>query len=500
MHDKKNLYQGLSAMARKSLCPWDDYYPRMAQSDFFLQRHNLTASKTYFIRKAPFEGSYAILGGITEFQRLLAEYKFSIDVGDILHGQGYREDFIKYLIERKTVNVTVNALPEGSLMFGGEPAVVLEGSLLDVRIAEGMLLECVNYPSLAMTKWRRVVNATEVGSVMEFARRRAQDCLRTTLYSYLAGATISSNSEIRSWFDIPTVGTMGHEWIQSFGNEFKAFDLWLQCNPGRPVLLVDTVDTLSSGIPNAIKAFSKNIDEIRRSKGTMGIRLDGGDLAYLAMEGYRMLQSAGLQDVKIYMTNDLDEYSIQAIREQISDNAARFGYKPDEILKNLVWACGTKPGTCWDQPSIGGVAKLTSVQAGYVERSVIKLARDNPVKTSIPGSNRSAALVDKDGFLQGILIYGKEENLKEIHKFVHQDDGNKSTEIESHWNVQPRQTQNKGYLMDTLEDVRARVRSQIAMLHWTQKRIDKPHTVKVGLSPNLFEKRQNMINQCILID
>jgi len=500
MHNKKSLYQGLCAMARKSLCPWDDYYPRMAQSDFLLNRNNLTASKTYFIRKAPFEGSYAIMGGITEFHRMLAEYRFSLDVGDILHGQGYREDFIKHLLVKRTVNVTVSALSEGSLMFAGEPAVVLEGSLLDVRLAEGMLLECVNYPSLAMTKWSRVVNATEVGSVMEFARRRAQDACRTSLYAYLAGASVSSNSEMRSWFDIPTVGTMGHEWIQSFGDEYEAFDKWLECNPSRPVLLVDTVDTLSSGIPNAIRAFKAHIDEIRRAGGTMGIRLDGGDLAYLAMEGYRMMQADGMQDVKIYMTNDLDEYSIQAIREQISEHAARFGYKPDEILKSLVWACGTKPGTCWDQPSIGGVAKLTSVQSGLIERSVIKLARDNPVKTSIPGSNRSAALVDKDGFLQGILIYGKDENPKQIRRFVHPDDGSKSTEIEYHWDVRTRQTQIKGYPSDTLEDVRTKVRAQMAMLHWTQKRIDKPHTVKVGLSPVLFEKRQGMISRRELID
>lgn len=490
----KILYEGLQAMARTSLAPWDDYYARMAQSDFFLSRDKLKASKTSFIRKAPFEGSFAIMGGITEFRRMLDEYRFSPEVGEILHGQGYREDFIRHLIEKKKVCVTVYALPEGTLMFPGEPAVIIEGDLLDVRLAEGMLLECINYPSLAMTKWRRVVNAAESGSVMEFARRRAQDPYRTSLYAYLAGASVSSNSEMRSWFDIPTVGTMGHEWIQSFGDEFEAFDKWLDCNPSRPVLLVDTVDTLSSGVPNAIKAFIHHKDQIHKSKGIMGIRLDSGDLAYLAIECYNLLQAANL-NVKIYMTNDLDEYSIQAIREQIIDNKA----DSHEILSKIVWACGTKPGTCWDQPSIGGVAKLTTIEKENLERDVIKLARDNPIKTSIPGSNRSAALIDKDGFLQGILIHGKNEDPKKIDRFIHQDDASKSTSIDEHWSVCSRQSQIDS-LTDTLDDVRTRVKSQMAMLHWTQKRINKPHVVKIGLSPKLFEHRQAMINNQILID
>lgn len=499
------LYEGLQAMSRCNLAPWDDYYARMAQSDFMLSRHMLRASKTSFIRKAPFEGSYAVMGGITEFRRMLETYHFSPEVGELLHGQGYRDDFIKYLIEKKKLSVTVYALPEGSLMFPGEPAVVLEGSLLDVRLAEGMLLECTNYPSLAMTKWRRIIEATDGAAVMEFARRRAQDPYRTSLYAYLAGVNLSSNSDMRTWFDIPTTGTMGHEWVQSFGDEYAAFDNWLLCNPSRPVLLVDTIDTLASGIPNAIRAFCAHDVRIRHAKGTMGVRLDSGDLAYLAMEAHKRLQEAGL-NVMIFMTNDLDEYSIQDIREQIVKNAKQFGINPDELLSKIVWACGTRPGTCWDQPSIGGVAKLTTIQTGDLDQDVIKLARDNPIKTSIPGSNRSAALIDNDGFLQGILIYGKNEDLKKIDRFIHPDDASKSTIVEDHWDVRPRQLlmsapNSQTYFIHkyTLDDVRATVNNQMKELHWTQKRITKPHVVKVGLSPKLFEHRQNMINNRTLI-
>jgi len=497
-HDKDILYEGLGAMARPLACPWDDYYCRMAQTDWLAGKHLGKASKTYFIRKAPFGGSYAILGGVTEFIRQVNTFRFNEITREVMESLDYRRDFIDFLFkERQKLHVNVYALPEGSLFFAGEPAIVIEGSLMDVRLAEGMLLECVNYPSLAMSKWNRVVQSTDVGSVMEFARRRAQDPYRTTLYSYLSGATVSSNDEMRQWFNIPTVGTMGHEYIQSFGDEFKAFDTWLTHNPKRPVLLVDTIDTLNSGVPNAIKAFKKH----RRAIGDalMGIRLDSGDLSYLAMESYKKMEMAALPTVRIFMTNDLDEYSIQAIRSQIELNAARFGYHYNELLRQLVWACGTKPGTCWDQPSIGGVAKLTSTMRGVLECPVIKLARDNPIKTSIPGSNRSATLTDEHGILQGILIYSKKEDPSEVRAFVHPEDGTKKTTISSDWKVTPRHAGPWPY-EQTLQDVREHVKSQLAMLDWTQRRLDKPHRVKVGLSPKLFELRSRMIKNGTLID
>ena len=337
---------------------------------------------------------------------------------------------------------------------------------------------------------------------MEYARRRAQDPYRTSLYAYLGGAAVSSNDEMNSWFAIPTVGTMGHEWIQSFGDEFLAFDKWLEYNPDRPVLLVDTIDTLNSGVPNAIQAFKKHAADIRKADGVIGVRLDGGDLAFLAMESYRKMDVAGLSGFKIYMTNDLDEYSIQAIISQIEANAARFGYPPAEILRHLVWACGTKPGTCWDQPSIGGVAKLTSVVTKHFERPVIKLARDNPIKTSIPGSNRSATFINGAGELQGIVIYGRDEDLKSVKEFIHPDDESKRTEIPWGMNAVHRQVNCNDFINEkpTLHSVREYVRSQLALLHWTQRRVDKPHMVKVGLSPKLFDLRTKMIKKNILID
>jgi len=505
-HDKSNLYEGLEAMARKSLCPWDDYYARMAQTDFFLGRERLTASKTYFLRQAPFGGSYALLGGITEFLRQVRSYRFTDEVGEVLLAQGYRKPFVDYLVKTKRyLDLCIFAPPEGSLFFPSEPVVSISGGIIDVRLAEGMLLECLNYPTLAMTKWSRVIFAAGLGSVMEFSRRRAQDHLRTTLYGYLAGTRVSSNSEIRTWFDIPTVGTMGHEWIQSFGDEFAAFNAWLEENPDRPTLLVDTVDTLSSGIPNAIEAFKEHKDKIAAAKGAMGVRLDSGDLAYLAMESCKRLWAAGLE-AKVFMTNDLDERSIQSIKSQIEEQAPEMDIDASDVLLNLVWACGTKPGTCWDQPSAGGVAKLTSVNADGKRRSVIKLARDNPIKTSIPGENLSAFYLNKEGHIEACLIYGRDEDLDSIGRIIHPDDESKYTEVDHSWIVIRRQRMYKNhdevlgqYRRESLQDIRRHVIEELQMLHWTNRRIEKPHSIKVGLSPKLFSDRRFMITERKLI-
>lgn len=508
MHDKTNFMAGLRAMARPSLCPWDDYYPRMAQTDFALNRHEKPASKTYFIRKAPFGGSYALISGITDFIRQACDYRFTPEVSEVMKEQGYRCDFLEYLESKGGLHgLEIFAPEEGSLLFPQEPGIVIRGRLWQVRLAEGMLLEAVNYPTLAMTKWSRVVYSTGTGTAMEFARRRAQDHLKTTLYAYLAGCSVTSNSEIRSWFNIPTVGTMGHEWVQSFGNEEEAFDKWVQINPDRPALLVDTVDTLASGVPNAIKSFKKHRDAIRKAGGKMGVRLDSGDLAYLALEACRMLNAAGLDEVKVFMTNDLDEYSIETIRRQIERHSSECSLDYNDVLRRLVWACGTKPGTCWEQPSIGGVAKLTTVSTNCLERPVIKLARDNPIKTSIPGLNLSTHFKDKRGVMSACLIHGIEEDIDNIHKMVHPDDATKTMQIE--WEMQRevrwhKITVGKNLLApfdcNSLEDVRENVWVGLRSLHWSHRRLENPHTVKVGLSPKLFELRQRMIQNKALID
>lgn len=345
--------------------------------------------------------------------------------------------------------------------------------------------------------------AAKPGLLLEFARRRAQNALETSLYAHLGGADLTSNSEIRRGFDIPCKGTMGHEWIQSIGNEFEAFNRWLDYNPDKPVLLVDTINTLESGVPNAIKAFERNKN---RLTGIPGIRLDSGDLAYLAIRARKMLDYACLGEVRIFMTNDLDEYSITDIKSQIREFYGNDVVSAKNLIEKLVWAAGTKPGTCYDQPSIGGVMKLTSVK---YDRSVIKLARDNPAKCSIQGSNR-IVWVYENGELLCSLIYGKYEKYKELKRAVHPDDPKKFIDLSGrNITYEPRNrltfaSSNQGTpkIFDrcNLAQVRNRLSEEYNKLHWTCKRLEKPHEVKVSISESLSKQRMRMIEKNMLID
>lgn len=508
------LLSGIQSLFPLEICPWDDYFPRMAQTDWLSRRHNLLGSKTYFIRRAPFNGSYAVLGGLTAFLRTLNEFRFNQDVSTALLDMGYQKKFVKYLAEQHNrVKVDVYSISEGGIFFPNEPAIILEGTLLDLRFAEGMLLKQVNFPSLSFTKWSRVIQAIGPGAGMEFARRRAQDDIRTTIYSYLAGAKVSSNAEIRRGLNIPIVGTMGHEYIQSFGDEFKAFDKWLEHNPDRPVLLGDTRNTLKSGLPNAIKAFEKHREKIVNANGIPGFRLDSGDLSFLTIECRRLFDEAGFGIVTIFETNDLDEYKISSIREQIFSHAPKAGLDSNAVLEKCIWACGTQPGTCNDQPSIGGVAKLTSIEEDAVIHEVIKLAMDNPIKTSIPGNNRSAWVWDREtGAIRCCLIYPHRDNPEKVETAIHPDNENKTLVLKGNFDIIPRQSlvysAKEGnlnrYLNLTkntnLGYIKGFHKTELGMLHWTHKRFENPHIIKVSLSERLFHVRKTMIKEGRLIN
>lgn len=506
----ENLLEGIKTLFPLELLPWDDYYMRMAQGDFLCGRHRKRAVKTFFIRKAPFGGSYAVFGGLTAFLRAVEALRFTDETLEALRDMGYRAEFIRYLKDEQVrLRLDIDAVPEGSVIFPHEPLVVLDGDILSVRLAEGIMLKELNYPTLSMTKWHRVVAAASPGGVLEFARRRAQDAMRTSLYAHLAGCQVTSNAELRRAFKVPVVGTMGHEWIQSFGDEAEAFDKWLEFNPDRPTLLVDTIDTLRSGLPHAIAAFKKHRERIVAAGGKMGIRNDSGDLAYLTIEERTALDREGLGDVLIYETNDLDEHLIQDIKEQIFTVTQRIGMDARGILEKIIWAAGTMPGTCYDQPSLGGVAKLGAIENGRGElRAVIKLAKDNPVKCSIPGSNRSFHAWSQ-GELVGCVIYGADEDLQGIRVARHPDDFSQITTLDAatmDFDLRQRRVweskAGEGRFTvpaPTLEEVRERVKRETGRLHWTVKRLQKPHTVKVSLSPQVFGLRSVMTSKNQLI-
>lgn len=497
------LIDGIRSTFPLEIAPWDEYFMAMAQTDFLCGQANSFSSKSYFIRKSPFNGSYALLGGLTSFLRVISDFRLDDEaVEQVLKYQGYESSFIEFLKTKGKLNLTVYSYPEGSMFFPFEPVIVLEGDLVSIRIAEGILTREVNFPTLSLTKWHRCALSAHPGKLFEFSRRRAQDPTRTSLYAHLGGADFTSNTEICRGFKIASKGTMGHEWIQSIEDEFSAFDVWLTHNPNKPVLLVDTIDTLNSGIPNAIRAFNKHKEFL---KGVPGIRLDSGDLALLAIESRKMLDSQNLQDVKIFMTNDLSEYTISDIKNQIKEYCSRDQIDANIVLKTLVWAAGTMPGTCYDQPSLGGVMKLTSITKDTTEKSLIKLAKDNPIKCSIPGSNRVAWLWSKENFMCSV-IYRRGDFDNSFCGFAYNLKDNLAFKLDSSYDtVEHRHIcvydSTDGVLVSpTLEDVRNTIENDTKRFSWAYKRLSNPQTAKVALSNYVCFQRNMMIYKNLLSD
>lgn len=522
---KTNLLDGIRAAFPRQMFPWDDYFARMAETDFLSGRANITAVKSFFIRQAPFGGSYALLGGITDALRNIKELNFKnkdFEMG--MFDMDYCKDFIEWLKYSGRLNIQVFAPPEGTAFFPNEPVVSVRGPLAHVRLVEGILTESINFATLCLTKWHRLVRVVRPGNVLEFGRRRSQNHMRSALCGLLAGCFATSNSEVRRFFDVKVVGTMGHEWVQGFGDVQEAFKIWLEHQPNRPIGLIDTKQCLEYDFPIWLNQVYNHRELIKDVNSPIwGWRNDSGDLAYLTIEQYaRFLRHDLAKDdwfrhrMNIFLTNELDEYSAQSIIQQIRAQAGEAGFDAEDILRRIIWAAGTKPSTCEDQSSLGGVAKLVEIGG----KACIKLAFDSEgrpgVKTSIPGFNSSALIRGEDGEIKCLLIFPSnkysvlENKLFSIERGAvstlitcHPDNPNARMEIRNYTAEESRQKlvydscSYQAPLRDepTIEHVTNMAKQSVDQLHWTMTRIDKPYPMKISLTPDLFGLRQNMINQ-----
>ena len=481
--------------------PMDEYHLIMAQTDFLSGIHNRKTVKTYFYRSVPFDGSYIITTGLAAFLAKLHNFSYK-QIVPYLKNKNYNSDFINYVSSRDKIEVVVYAIPENSPAFPHEPIIILESNLLDSRILEGIILSELNFPSLVATKWHRILNVVGELPTMEFGRRRAQNSLKASLYSYIAGVNASSNCEANGLFGIPVSGTMGHEYVQSFTSEFEAFDKWLEINPLKPCLLIDTINTLDSGIVNAIKAFKKHKDNLVKlnSWDKICVRIDSGDLAYLAVECYNKLSSSlNTENVTIVLSNDLDEYNIESIFSQLNQA------NKSNVIKRLSFGIGTKAVTAWGEPALGGVCKISEIDDSYI----LKISNYNE-KTTIPGNLRSSLVTDEFGQFITCLLYFKDEDLSLINKFMHINDERKFIiKSDSLFINETRQKlvyKSNGesfeflspYGTQSIEEIRNNINNEINKLDWYYKRLVKPHRVKVSLSPKLFNIRKHMMSENLL--
>lgn len=359
-----------------------DFYELTMMQGYFKNDHTETAVFDMFYRQNPDEGGYAVCAGLAQVIDYIKSLHFDYDDIDYLRGlQVFSDDFLDYLASFHFTG-NIYAIPEGTVVFPREPLVKVVAPVMEAQLIETALLNLINHQSLIATKAARVCYAAKSGAVMEFGLRRAQGPDAGTFgarAAVIGGCAGTSNVICAKEFDVPALGTHAHSWIMDFGDELTAFRKYAELYPNNTTLLVDTYDTLRSGVPNAIRVFTELREQGKMPK-RYGIRLDSGDLAYLSKQARKMLDEAGFSEAEICASSDLDEYLIDSLLSQ--------GARIDS------WGVGTNLITSKNTPAFGGVYKLAAVESGGEMIPKIKLS-ENPVKITNPGDKTVYRIYDK---------------------------------------------------------------------------------------------------------
>ena len=362
----------------------DLYEITMMQAYFKNNNKNKMAIFDVFYRKNPMDGGYAISAGLEQVIEYINNLHFTEDdINYLASLKIFEDDFLDYLKNFKFTG-DIYAIPEGSVMFPREPMLKVIAPIMEAQFIETAILNILNHQSLIATKAARICYAAEGDGIMEFGLRRAQGPdagIYGARAAVIGGCAGTSNVLTGQMFDVPVMGTHAHSWIMSFDDEYTAFYTYAKLYPMACTLLVDTYDTLNSGVPNAIKVFKQMKKEGIELKN-YGIRLDSGDLAYLSKKARKMLDDAGFKDATITASNDLDEFLIASLKMQGAE------------ITN--WGVGTNLITSKDCPSFGGVYKLAAImEDGENFTPKIKLS-DNSEKITNPGNKKIYRIYEKE--------------------------------------------------------------------------------------------------------
>ncbi len=373
-------------MSTRNLTLLTDLYELTMMQGYF-RNANANANVIFdaFYRKNPDGNGFAISCGLEQIIELIENLHFSKEDIDYLDSlKIFDKDFLEYLADFKFTG-DVYAIPEGNLMFPREPVVKIKAPIMQAQLLETALLNIINHQSLIATKAYRVVHAAKGDGVMEFGLRRAQGPdagIYGARAAMVAGCIGTSNVLAGQMFDVPVMGTHAHSWIMSFDDELTAFREYAKLYPNACILLVDTYDTLKSGIPNAIKVF-KEMRAAGISSKKYGIRMDSGDLAYLSKKAKKMLDAEGFTDAVISASNDLDEYLISDLKNQGATINS--------------WGVGTNLITSKDNPSFGGVYKLAAIMDKETGKYIPKIKlSENAEKITNPGDKVIYRVYDKE--------------------------------------------------------------------------------------------------------
>ena len=469
-----------------------DFYEITMMQGYF--KNNATERVVFdlFYRQNPDDGAYAVCAGLAQVIDYIKSLHFDYEDIDYLRGLGvFDEDFLDYLASFHFTG-DIYAIPEGTVIFPREPLVKVVAPILEAQLVETAILNIINHQSLIATKAARVCYAAKGDGIMEFGLRRAQGPdagIYGARAAVIGGCIGTSNVLCGQLFDVPVKGTHAHSWIMSFPDEYTAFKAYADIYPTACILLVDTYDTLKSGVPNAIRVFQE-----MRDAGVpltyYGIRLDSGDLAYLSKKARKMLDDAGFPDAVISASNDLDEYLIESLKAQGATITS--------------WGVGTNLITAKDNPAFGGVYKLAAImdeKGEFVPK--IKLS-ENSEKVTNPGNKTVYRVYDKEsGKIKADLICLVEEKFTENEPLLLFDplEPWKKTKLPAGsftLRELPVQIFKKGeccYESPKTMDIRAYCEKEKDTLWDETKRFVNPHKIYVDLSKKLYDTKIQLLDQ-----
>ena len=480
-------------MSTMNLTLLTDLYELTMMQGYFESNSNETVIFDAFYRKNPCGNGYAIAAGLDQVIDYIKNLKFSPDDIEYLRGLHiFHEDFLAYLADFHFEG-DIYAIPEGTVVFPHEPLLKVIAPIMQAQLVETAILTIINHQSLIATKAARVVYAAQGDGIMEFGLRRAQGPdagIYGARAAMIGGCIGTSNVLAGQLFDVPVKGTHAHSWIMSFPDEYTAFKKYSELYPNACLLLVDTYDTLRSGVPNAIRVFT----EMRESGIELknyGIRLDSGDLAYMSKKARAMLDAAGFTDAIISASSDLDEYLINSLKLQGAAITS--------------WGVGTNMITSKDCPAFGGVYKLAAVLDEETGEFIPKIKlSENTEKVTNPGNKKILRIYDKEtNKIRADLICLEDEDYDESKDLIIFDS------IET-W----KKTRIKGgtytlrnllvpvflkgecvYTSPSVMEIRNYSIREKDTLWEETKRFANPHEVYVDLSDRLFRIKGSMLDQ-----
>ena len=484
-------------MSKRNLTLLTDLYELTMMQGYYEKGQNENVIFDVFFRQNPCNNGYSVCAGLDQVIDYIKNLHFTYDDVDYLRGLGiFKEDFLHYL-SGFHFSGDIYAIPEGTVVFPKEPLLKVVAPIMEAQLVETAILNIINHQSLIATKTSRIVFAANGDGIMEFGLRRAQGPdagLYGARAAMIGGCVGTSNVLAGQMFDVPVMGTHAHSWIMSFPDEYTAFKTYAEMYPDNCTLLVDTYDTLKSGVPNAIRVFQE-FKGAGKPLIKYGIRLDSGDLAYLSKEARKMLDEAGFPEATICASNDLDEFLLHDLKMQ--------GAAIDS------WGVGTNLITSKDCPSFGGVYKLAAIQneeGEFVPK--IKIS-ENTEKITNPGNKTIYRIYEKaSGKIKADLICFADEVIdpkQDLLLFDPMDTWKKTKLAGGTYTVREIllpifKNGECLYKSPTLKEIAAYCREEKDTLWDETKRLFYPHRVYVDLSQKLYDVKQSLLDQMTMTD